>query len=60
VLRTLRSLVCVVLTLIAASCVYLSLAAVEAPRESWPIFWTFYAVIGLSCLLGAGWLFRTW
>jgi hypothetical protein len=54
----LRSLASIVLMLIAVGCAYLSLAVQEAPRESWWIFWTIYAVIGLSCLLGAGWLLR--
>ena len=56
---TLRSLAFIVLMLIAAACVYLSLAVPEAPRESWWIFWTIYAVVGLSSLLGAGCLLRT-
>jgi hypothetical protein len=54
----LRSLSSIVLILIAASCVYLSFAAMEAPRDVWWKFWTIYAVAGLSCLLGAGWLLR--
>ena len=54
----LRSLSSIVLILIAAGCVYLSFAAMEAPRDVWWKFWTIYAVVGLSCLLGAGWLLR--
>ena len=54
----LRSLGSIVLILIAAACVYQSFAAMEAPRESWWMFWTIDAVVGLSCLLGAGWLLR--
>jgi hypothetical protein len=54
----LRSLSSIVLILIAAACVYLSFAAMEAPRDVWWKFWTIYAVVGLSCLLGAGWLLR--
>ena len=54
----LRSLSSIVLILIAAGCVYLSFAAMEAPRDIWWKFWTIYAVVGLSCLLGAGWLLR--
>jgi hypothetical protein len=53
-----RSLAFIVLMLISAGCAYLSLAVPEAPREYWWIFWTIYAVVGLSCLLGAGWLVR--
>jgi hypothetical protein len=56
--RTLRSVASIVLMLIAAGCAYLSLAVPEAPRESWWIFWAVYAVVGLPCLLGAGWLLR--
>ena len=48
----------IVLMLIAVGCAYLSLAVREAPREYWWIYWTIYAVMGLSCLLGAGWLLR--
>lgn len=55
---TLRSLASVVLMLIAAGCVFLSLAVPEAPRETWWIFWTIYGVTGLGCLLGTGWLLR--
>jgi hypothetical protein len=55
---TLRSLASIVLMLIAAGCAYLSFAVREAPREYWWIFWTIYAVMGLSCLLGAGSLLR--
>ena len=58
VLGTIRALVSVVLLLIAVGCVYLSFAAMEASRESRWIFWTIYAVVGLSCVLGAGWLLR--
>jgi hypothetical protein len=54
----LRSLSSVVLILIAAGCVYLSFAVMEAPRDTWWKFWTIYTVVGLSCLLGAGWLLR--
>jgi hypothetical protein len=54
----LRSLSSIVLILIAAGCVYLSFAATEAPRDVWWKFWTIYAVVGLSSLLGAGWLLR--
>ena len=54
----LRSLSSIVLILIAAACVYQSFAVMEAPRESWWMFWTIDAVVGLSCLLGAGWLLR--
>jgi hypothetical protein len=56
---TIRALVSVLLLLIAAACVFQSFAAMEAPRESWWIFWTVDAVVGFSCLLGAGWLLRT-
>lgn len=55
---TFRSLASVVLLLIAAGCAYLSLAVPEAPREHWWAYWTIYAVIGLSCLSGAGWSLR--
>lgn len=55
---TFRSLASVVLLLIAAGCVYLSLAVPEAPREYWWAFWATYSVVGLSCLFGAGWLLR--
>ena len=44
--------------LIASACVYLCFAATEAPPDVWWEFWTIYAVVGLSCLLGAGWLLR--
>ena len=54
----LRSLSSIVLCLIAAACVDLSLAATEAPRDVWWKFWTIYGAVGLSCLLGAGWLLR--
>ena len=54
----LRSLSSIVLILIAAACVYLSFAAMEASRDVWWKFWTNYGVVGLSCLLGAGWLVR--
>jgi hypothetical protein len=54
----LRSLGSIALILIAVGCVYLSIAAMEAPREVWWKFWAFYAVVGLSCLLGVGWLLR--
>jgi hypothetical protein len=54
----LRSLSSILLILIAAGCVYLSFAVPEAPRDIWWKFWTTYAVVGLSCLLGAGWLLR--
>jgi hypothetical protein len=54
----LRSLSSIVLILIAAACVYLSFAAMEAPRDTWWKFWMIYGVVGLSCLLGAGWLLR--
>jgi multisubunit Na+/H+ antiporter MnhB subunit len=54
----LRSLGSIVLILVAAACGYLSLAATEAPRDVWWRFWTIYGVVGLSCLLGAGWLLR--
>jgi hypothetical protein len=54
----LRSLSSIVLILIAAGCVYLSFAAMEASRDVWWKFWTIYAVVGLSCLLGAGWLLQ--
>ena len=54
----LRSLSSIVLILITAACVYLSFAAMEAPRDTWWKFWTIYGVVGLSCLLGAGWLLR--
>ena len=54
----LRSLSSIVLILIAAGCVYLSFAVMEAPREYWWTYWTICAVVGLSCLLGAGWLLR--
>jgi multisubunit Na+/H+ antiporter MnhB subunit len=54
----LRSLSSIVLILIAAACVYLSFAAMEASRDTWWRFWTIYGVVGLSCLLGAGWMLR--
>src|SRR5208282_4480906 len=54
----LRSLSSIVLILIAVGCVFLSFAAMEAPRDIWWKFWTIYAVVRLSCLLGAGWLLR--
>lgn len=54
----LRSLSSIVMILIAAACVYLSFAAMEAARGVWWKFWTIYAVVGLSCLFGAGWLLR--
>jgi hypothetical protein len=54
----LRSLSSIVLILIAVACAYGSLAATDAPREVWWKFWTIYGVVGLSCLLGAGWLLR--
>ncbi len=54
----LRSLSSIVLILIAAACVYLSFAVMEAPREYWWTYWTIYAFVGLSCLLAAGWLLR--
>jgi hypothetical protein len=53
-----RSLSSIVLILMTAGCVYLSFAAMEAPRDIWWKFWTIYAAVGLSCLLGAGWLLR--
>ena len=53
-----RSLCSIVLILIAVACAYLSLAATEAPREVWWKFWAIYGVVGLSCLLGAGWMLR--
>ena len=54
----LRSLSPIVLIVIAVGWVYLSFEAMEAPRDVWWIFWTIYGVVGLSCLLGAGWLLR--
>jgi hypothetical protein len=54
----LPSLSSIVLILIAAVCLYFSFAAMEAPRDVWWKFWTIYAVVGLSCLLGSGWLLR--
>jgi hypothetical protein len=44
--------------LVAAACVYLSLAVTEASSDVWWRFWTIYSVVGLSCLLGTGWLLR--
>ena len=52
-----RSLSSVVLTLIAAVCVYLSLGVLDAPREYWWT-WAILAVVGFSCLLVAGWQLR--
>jgi hypothetical protein len=56
---TIRALVSVGLALIAAICVLLSIAAIDfrPPEIQWT-FWTIDAVVGLSCLLGAGWLLR--
>jgi hypothetical protein len=55
---TFRAFTSAVLLLIVAGCVYLSLFVPEAPREYWWAFWANYAVVGLSCLSGAGWLLR--
>jgi hypothetical protein len=46
--------------LLAASgvCVFLSVAAREAPRESWWAFWTIYAVVGSGGAVAALWLLR--
>jgi hypothetical protein len=54
----LRCLSSIFLILVAAACGYLSLAATEASRDVWWRFWTIYAVVGFSCLFGAGWLLR--
>ena len=56
---TIRALVCVALVLFAAICVLLSIAAIDfrPPEIQWTS-WTIFAVVGLSCLLGAGWLLR--
>jgi hypothetical protein len=51
-----RTFVSIILLLIVAGCVYLSLAAKEAPREQWWASWTIYAIVGFSCLIGAVWL----
>ncbi|GAC1475942.1 MAG: hypothetical protein NVSMB9_29430 [Isosphaeraceae bacterium] len=45
-----------ILLLIGAGCVYQAVAAREAPRDEWWIYWTIDAAIGLPCLLAAGWL----
>jgi hypothetical protein len=51
-----RILLSVILLLIAAGCVYQAVAAREAPRSQWWAYWTIDAIIGIPCLLGAGWL----
>jgi cytochrome bd-type quinol oxidase subunit 2 len=45
-----------VLLLILAACVYLSVAVREAPPESRWAFWYIYALIGVACCSGVGWL----
>lgn len=54
--RLFRSTLGLLLLLVVATCVYLSTAAKEAPRDSWWAFWYIYALIGLSSLVGAIWL----
>lgn len=38
-----------VLLFIMLACVYLAIAAREAPRDTWWAYWTAYGVIGLAC-----------
>jgi hypothetical protein len=51
-----RSVLSVVLLLIAASCGYFAVATLEMPRESWWAAWTIAGIVGLPCFLGAMWL----
>jgi len=51
-----RRLLALVLLLVVAACVYLAIAVPEAPADSWWAFWLIYAIVGLLCLVGAGWL----
>lgn len=54
-----RSLTSTTLILIGAGCVCHSLTVADrVPLESRWAFWTIDAVVGLACLLGAGWLLR--
>jgi len=43
----------VLLLLVVTACVYFSIAAREAPRDTWWALWYIYALIGLPSLFGA-------
>jgi hypothetical protein len=51
-----RRLLALVLLVVVAACVYLAIAVPEAPSDSRQAFWLIYSLVGLLCLLGAGWL----
>jgi len=51
-----RITLCFGLLLTAVICAVLAISVPEAPRESWPGFWFIYGLVGLCCLVGAGFL----
>lgn len=56
--QTIRRLTAIGLLLVIAGCIYMAIAAREAPRDSWWALWVIYAVVGLFSTIGVFWLLK--